>query len=127
MGGRFIVFSMLLLLSTASGRADDAGSAVGEQQESALTPEQERLQKQKRVLEAMESERRSRQQQKDQVQKEQQEASVNCAKAREELSRRQNARYLYRKGEDGEQEVLSEEERAKSTGEVEAAVKKWCK
>jgi hypothetical protein len=73
-----------------------------------LTSEQERLERQKRVLEAMESERRNKQQQ------------------RQELERRRNAGYLYRKRGDGEKEIFSDEEHARAIADAEAAVKKWC-
>jgi hypothetical protein len=92
-----------------------------------LSPEQERLQKQKRVLEAMQSERRNKQQAKDKAEEEHQDAVAKCQFAQRDLQTRQNARYLYRKGKDGERDVLSEDDRAKSTAEAEAAVKKWCK
>lgn len=102
-------------------------SAIGEESGQGLTPEQERLQKQKRLLEAMESGRRARRQEKEQADKESREAAARCEEAKQELSRRRNAGYLYRKGRDGEREVFTDEEHASSIAEAEAAVKKLCK
>ncbi len=118
------MLSIVLLIPIAS--APCRAEAADEQQESTLTPEQERLQKQKRVLEAMQAERRNREEAKAKSDKERQESSANCEKSRQELSNRQNARYLYRKTENGERDVLSEEDREKATAEAQAAVKKWC-
>jgi hypothetical protein len=106
----------------SAGRSSDGSSS----QEP--TPEQERLEKQKRVLEVMETERRAKQEQKEKADQERKESAAKCESAKQELTRRQEARYLYRKGSgDTEREVLSEEERAKVTAEAAAAVKKWCK
>jgi hypothetical protein len=91
-----------------------------------LTSEQERLERQKRVLEAMESERRNKQQQKDKADKEHGETAARCEGARQELERRRNAGYLYRKRGDGEKEIFSDEEHARAIADAEAAVKKWC-
>jgi hypothetical protein len=96
-------------------------------EEAAQTPEQERLQKQKRLLEAMQAERQNKQKDKQKAEHEKQDAAAKCKDAQKLLDDRQNARYLYRKGEDGEQVVFTEEERNQSTAEAEAAVKKWCK
>lgn len=104
----------------SSGPRDEAG-------EEALRQEQERAQRQKRVLEAMASERRARQQEKEKSDKERREAATRCEQAKQELSRRQSAGYLYRKGKDGEREVFTDEEHAGSIAEAEAAVKKRCK
>lgn len=102
-------------------------SATEEDSGQGLTPERERLQKQKRLLEAMESERSARRQEKEKADKERREAAARCEAARHELSRRRNAGYLYRKGKDGEREVFTDEEHAGSIAEAEAAVKKSCK
>lgn len=125
MGRLFIILSMLVpavMITSGPGHAETV-----EQEESTLTPEQERLQRQKRVLEAMQKERRNKQEAKEQAEKERQQTMANCKDAQQELSRRQSAAYLYRKNKDGEREVFSDAERAKSTTEAEAAVKKWCK
>lgn len=112
----------------APKRSGGAGrSATEEESRQGLTPEQERLQKQQRLLEAMESERRARRQEKERSDKERREAAAGCEQAKQELSRRRNAGYLYRKGKDGEREVFTDEEHASSIAEAEAAVKKWCK
>lgn len=89
--------------------------------------DQERLEKQKRVLSAMETERRAKQEQKQKTDQERKESAAKCEKAKQELARRQEARYLYRKGTDGGTQVLSDEEREAATAEAEAAIKKWCK
>jgi hypothetical protein len=86
-------------------------SPAGTDDKPSLTPDQERLERQRRVLEAMESERRNKQQQKDKAGKE----------------RRRNAGYLYRKGGDGEKQIFSDEEHVRAIADAEAAVKKWCK
>jgi hypothetical protein len=99
----------------------------GAQEGSALTPEQERLAKQKRVLEAMQIERQNKQKDKQKAEQERQDAAAKCKDAQKVLQTRQNARYLYRQSEGGEREIFSEEERAKSTAEAETEVKKWCK
>jgi hypothetical protein len=110
---------------TPGASAQSAGEGSGSQE---LTPEQERLEKQKRVLEAMETERRAKQEQQKKGDQERKESAAKCESAKQELTRRQEARYLYRKGGgDGERVVLSEEERAKATAEAEVAVNKWCK
>ena len=148
MGGRLIALSVMLLAwvpASAEIRkwVDEDGqvhyedspkagssarqSAIPESEEQALSEEQERLQKQKRLLEVMESERRAKQQEKEKTDQERKEAAAKCENSQQELTRRQDARYLYRKGADGERQVLSEEERAAVTAEVEAAIKKWCK
>lgn len=105
----------------STGRSSEDSGSQG------LTPEQERLEKQKRVLEAMETERRAKQEQKEKAGQERKESATKCESAKQELARRQEARYLYRKGTDGERQVLSDEEREAATSEVRAAIKKWCK
>lgn len=110
-----------------SGSAVKQPASTVEPGESPLSPEQERLQKQKRVLEAIESERQSRQQVKEKADKQRREAAAKCEVAQQQLQTRENARYLYRKGKDGERDIFSEEERAKSVAEARNAVKRWCK
>jgi hypothetical protein len=148
--GRFSALNIVLLataLISAPGAAetrkrvdehgqvhyDDAPAGSGVRQasptgtdKSSLAPDQERLERQRRVLEAMESERRNKQQQKDKADKERGEAAARCEGARQELERRRNARYLYRKGGDGEKEIFGDEEHARLIADAEAAVKKWC-
>jgi hypothetical protein len=102
-------------------------SPAGTDDKPSLTPDQERLERQRRVLEAMESERRNKQQQKDKAGKERGEAAARCEGARQELERRRNAGYLYRKGGDGEKQIFSDEEHVRAIADAEAAVKKWCK
>jgi hypothetical protein len=123
MGRRFIALN-ILVLALITIAPPNSGAADKEQP--ALTPEQERLAKQKRVLEAMQAERQNRQKDKQKAEQEHQNAAAKCKDAQKLLHTRQNARYLYRQGASGEREIFSEEERAQSTAEAEAEVKKWC-
>jgi hypothetical protein len=126
MGRRFIGLNTLVLMcamiAAGPGNAETAGP-----EQSAPTPEQERMEKQKRLLEAMQTERQNKQKDKQKAEHERQDAAGKCQDSQKLLHSRQNARYLYRQGEDGEKVVFTEEERAQSTAEAEAAVKKWCK
>lgn len=111
----------------AGSRGAARQSSTEESKQQPLTPEQERLQKQRRVLEAMETERRAKQQAKDKTERERKEAAAGCEKARRELDRRRNAGFLYHKGKDGEREVLNDADHAKAIADAEAAVKKSCR
>lgn len=128
MGKRFLMLSVAFLMSILAVTALGTGrDETAEREQVSLTPEQERLQKQKRLLEAMESERLAKQQDKEKAEKERKETASNCEQARQELNRRQNAGFLYRKGKDGEREVLNDEDHARAIATAEAAVKKSCK
>jgi hypothetical protein len=122
MGARIVNVGLMVFALTLASVPGRAGA-----EEPALTPEQERLEKQKRVLEAMQTERQNKQKDKQKVEQERQDAAGKCKDAQKLLHTRQNARYLYRQGEDGEKVVFTEEERSQATAEAEAAVKKWCK
>jgi hypothetical protein len=125
MGGQFSALTAVLLAALLTTAA--AGPCYAETQaQPASTPEQERLVRQQRLLEAMQAERRGRAEARAQAGQESKEAAEKCERARQELTRRREAAYLYRKGEAGEREVFSEEERAAATAQAEAAVKKWC-
>jgi hypothetical protein len=97
-----------------------------DESEPVVTPEQERYQRQQKVLEVMQQQRRDKQQAKEKSEQEQKKAEAACQQARKTLADRQNAGFLYRRGKDGEREILNDAEYAQKMSEAETAVQKAC-
>ena len=91
----------------------------------ALTDEQ-RLQKQQRLLDAFAKERADKKAEQEKLKKEKQERKIWCARARDELRQLKEAAYLYDYDESGEKVIYSKEAREKATREQEAQIKKYC-
>lgn len=86
-----------------------------------------RKEKRRRLLEVMEEDRRRKQEEKAEAERARRQAEARCKRFRKRLQTTWNAQYLYRKGDDGERQVLSDAERAEETKRLEAAVEKWCR
>jgi hypothetical protein len=92
----------------------------------AVAPEQDRYQRQQKLLEVMQQQRRDKQQTQQNFEQAQKKAEADCQQARKVLAERQTAAYLYRKGKDGEPEILSDAEYAQEMNAAAAAVQKAC-
>jgi len=57
---------------------------------------------------------------------EQKDRAAKCDKAKGQLNRYQNARFLYKKTDDGEREVLSDSERKAAETKAQAQVTRFC-
>jgi hypothetical protein len=89
------------------------------------TPE-ERLEKQRRLLNAFEEERRQKRDAQAQARQEKAERQRNCAEARDNLHSQETASAVYRLGPDGERVYLDEGEREQALARARAAVAQWC-
>lgn len=89
------------------------------------TPE-ERLEKQRRLLNAFEEERRQKRDAQAQARQEKAERQRNCAEARDNLLSQETASAVYRLGPDGQRVYLDEGEREQALARARAAVEQWC-
>tara|TARA_B100001123_G_C14908137_1_gene866645 strand:- start:195 stop:677 length:483 start_codon:yes stop_codon:yes gene_type:complete len=90
-----------------------------------LTDEQ-RQQKQKRLLDAFAKERADKKAAEEKVSKAAEERKIWCARAREELRQLKEATYLYDYDQTGEMVIYSKEAREKATQEQAARIDKNC-
>ncbi len=86
----------------------------------------ERMQKTRRLLDALEAERNQERQAEADRKAEKERREQNCISARDRYQRIVSAGWLYDYDEEGNRVVLSEEERALSTDRARSAVKRWC-
>lgn len=89
-------------------------------------PEQERLEKQQRLLQGYEKRRAEDRKQRDDEAKKAEERKQACLKVRDKLRYFEESRYLYRLGENGERRILTNEERAAETDRLRGEVKRYC-
>lgn len=82
---------------------------------------------QKRLLEAMSVERQQKKEDAKNVAAEQEKASRNCARAKDNLRGYREAGFLYDLDKKGERVVLSDEQRRLATAKAQSEVDKWCK
>jgi hypothetical protein len=92
----------------------------------AATAEEDRLEKQRRLLDAYEKERRDQQAAAEKARAEEEQRQKNCAQARDRLRRFEQAGYLYDLDDNGERVILSDAERARRTDEARREVARWC-
>jgi len=86
----------------------------------------ERMQKTRRLLDAMEAERNQEKQAAAEDQAEKELRQKNCNNARDRYRAYIEAGSLYDLDENGKRVVLSDEQRARSTARARAEVKQWC-
>ncbi|HEY9199684.1 MAG TPA: DUF4124 domain-containing protein [Gammaproteobacteria bacterium] len=92
----------------------------------AATPE-ERLEKQRRLLNAFEEERRQKRDAQAQARQEKAERQRNCAEARDHLHNQETASAIYRLGPDGQRVYLDDAQREQTLARARAAVEEWCR
>lgn len=88
--------------------------------------DQNRLQYQRKLLEAMTKERRDKEMTQAKAKEEAEKNKRKCRKAKNELHDRRHSRYVYRLDKNGERVILSDEERRAGTEKMEALIKKHC-
>lgn len=87
----------------------------------------ERREREKRLLEVFEDERETQRKEAERLAVERLEQQQRCAFARELLARYRTARYLYEQDEQGNRDILPDEERAAAEADAERAVDQHCK
>lgn len=87
----------------------------------------QRRQKQQRVLDAFAKERAEKEAERAKLAEEKKEQKEWCASARNELREIQEAGFLYDYDENGEKVIYSKEARAKATGDLEGRISKNCR
>lgn len=91
----------------------------------AVTP-QERLEKQRKLLNAFEEERRQKRDAAEQARKDREERIRKCNNLRDDLRNQENAGRVYRLDKNGNRVFMNAEERAASTAELRKQVAYWC-
>ena len=86
----------------------------------------ERLEKQRRLLQAFDEERRQQRDARALAQQEKATRQHNCAQARDALRSQQNASGVYRLDDEGRRVFLDASERESSIEAARAAVQRWC-
>ena len=86
----------------------------------------QRMQRTKKLLNAMEAERSEKRVQAEQERDEREKRSRNCHQAQDRLRQITQASSLYRLDEEGNRVVLSDDARARTTAEAQAEVARWC-
>ena len=82
---------------------------------------------QQKLLDAIDEDTKDQKQHDAAIKTQDQQRRANCQKVKKDAEDTRNARFLYEStGDPANPRVLSEEERAKATRSVEAAVQKWC-
>lgn len=88
--------------------------------------EDDRRERQQRLLEAFQSDREKKQEQAAQAARAAEQRKRNCAVARDRLRRLLEAGFLYKLGEDGERQVLGDAQRSAAEQGARADVQQWC-
>ncbi len=104
----------------------EQSTTENETRENETAEENDRSEYQKRVLDSMQQERKRKQEIKAREKDDRAKRKQNCQRARKRLQDIVNARYLYKKGDDGEQTVYTEGQRKAATERARAHVKKYC-
>jgi hypothetical protein len=104
-------------VSTYIGRSTAAPDAQG--------PD-ERLQKTRRLLDALQQEREQAKREQEQQKAEAEKRKRQCLNARDDLRNITQASHLYRLDEQGNRVIFSDEERNRATDSARARVAQWC-
>lgn len=92
---------------------------------SALTPEQ-RLERQRQLLDAYSQERQQAREAAQKAQQEEEKRQRNCVAAKSRMHNYEQAGYLYDMSPNGERRILSDSERSRAQQQARADVAKWC-
>jgi hypothetical protein len=92
---------------------------------SAATPEQ-RMQKTRRLLDAMEAERNEEKRNAEQARAEKEKRKRNCGIARDRYRRLTTASRLYDLDEDGNRVILNDPQRTQAEARAKANIDQWC-
>ena len=87
---------------------------------------EDRLEKQRRLLDAYAEERRLKREADEKARKDKEERKRKCADLKDDLRNQENAGSIYRLDKDGKRVFLSHEEREASTAELRKQVQEWC-
>ena len=88
--------------------------------------DEQRRQKQQRLLDAFAKERADKASAQDKADKEAEELNIWCARAKDELRQLNEATYLYNYDETGEKVIFSDEAREQATRDQEKKISKYC-
>lgn len=87
---------------------------------------QQRLEKQKRLLQGYERKRREDSKQREEADKKAAEKKQACSQTRDRLQAYEESQYLYRLDENGERQILTDAERAAETDRLRTDIKQYC-
>lgn len=87
---------------------------------------EERREKQRRLLEVIDEERKEDEQEQAEANKEKQERQINCEKAKKYNESLRTAGGLYHKGDNGNKVVLTDEERTTAETQARENLEYWC-
>lgn len=134
--GNSIVQAEVYKWTDAQGRVHYGDKPQGNNAETINLPTQEppaaphvsedRLEKQRRLLDAYAEERRLKREAEDKARKEKEERKRKCADLKDDLRNQENASGVYRLDKDGKRVFMSTEEREASTAELKKEVTYWC-
>ena len=85
-----------------------------------------RFERQQKVLNAFTQERQDKAAAREKAESEQAKIDKQCADARARLEKYKNSRYLYRKAENNDRDILSDEERQQAMKKMQAAIRQRC-
>ena len=80
-----------------------------------------------KMIQAMEGDRRARQEKRHKQQQEQQKVKTQCVQAKDMLRQYKEAVSLYKLDSQGNRQIMPESAKQQETGRLEAEIKKWCK
>ncbi len=80
-----------------------------------------------KMIQALEGDRRARQEKKQKQQEEQQKLKAQCAQAKDTLRQYRDAVSLYKLDSQGNRQTMPESAKRQETQRLEAEIKKWCK
>lgn len=86
----------------------------------------ERNAKRDKLLQAMEEERKLKEEDSRKAKLKADERKQQCIEAQDKLRRYQESQYIYRPAEGGERIIYSEDERKRATDDAQKAVQEWC-
>jgi hypothetical protein len=86
----------------------------------------ERRETQKKMLDIYQEERVEKQEQLTKLKEEQELRKANCQTARKTLAKIKSVRYLFKKEENGERRIFSDDERTAAEQKVAMQVERWC-